>query len=246
MLKLYDSPYSNGVYRPGKSDPALWSPPVPTRLPGRVSLPPSAPARPIPDDAPVVAPSRGWRARNWLRKLVNGSHVIPAVAGLARRVGLLVGYAELRLRKFDGASGAVIDYGVVSRRLVTTAGVAFLAGCFDNTNEAESMNYHGFGTGTTAENASDTALVTEFTTQYAVDNTRPTGTQSKSTNTYTTSADFAPDSGGTLAVTEHGLFNQAATGGGTLFDRSVFSAVNVVAGSDTLSADWTGTFPSGG
>ena len=34
----------------------------------------------------------------------------------------------------------------------------------------------------------------------------------------------------TAAIVEHGIFSQAATGGGTLLDRSVFSAINVASG----------------
>ena len=34
----------------------------------------------------------------------------------------------------------------------------------------------------------------------------------------------------TAAITAWGLLSQAATGGGTLFDRQVFSAINVASG----------------
>jgi hypothetical protein len=46
-------------------------------------------------------------------------------------------------------------------------------------------------------------------------------------------------------VTEHGIFSQAATGGGTLWDRSVFSAINVVSG-DSIQFTYTCTVSSGG
>lgn len=55
---------------------------------------------------------------------------------------------------------------------------------------------------------------------------------------------ISPDSGGTLAITEHGLFSAASAG--TLWDRTVFAAVNLVAGSDSLQVTHTTTFPSGG
>lgn len=134
--------------------------------------------------------------------------------------------------------GEVWDYGMVGCHLIVTAGKNYLAGCMDNTNEPENLKYHGFGTGATAAAAGDTALQTELTTQYATDNVRPTGSQTKSTNVYTTVATLSPDSGGTIAITEWGLLSQAATGGGTLFDRQVFSAVNLVAGSDSLQATY--------
>lgn len=133
--------------------------------------------------------------------------------------------------------GQVTDYGVLSRRKVTTAGVAYLRNCFLGTSEPEVINYHGFGTGTTAESNGDTALVTELTTQYATDNTRLTGTQGNNgANVYRTQATLSPDTGGTIAITEHGVFTAATAG--TLWDRSVFSAVNLVAGSDSLQVTY--------
>jgi hypothetical protein len=110
----------------------------------------------------------------------------------------------------------------------------------NNTNEPEVLKYHGFGTGTTAAAVGDTTLQTELTTQYAADNTRPTATQSVSTNVYTTVGLLSPDTGGTIAVTEFGLFS--ASSSGTLYDRQTFSAYNLVAGSDSLQTTHTLTF----
>jgi hypothetical protein len=134
--------------------------------------------------------------------------------------------------------GEVVDFGLAGRHLVTTAGKNYVAQYFDASVADGALKFHGFGSGTTAAAAGDTALQTEYTTQYATDNVRPTGSQAHSGATYTTVATFAPDSGGTLAVTEWGLLSQAATGGGTLFDHQVFSAVNLVAGSDSLSTTY--------
>lgn len=144
--------------------------------------------------------------------------------------------------------GLITNYGVLSTRVVTTAGVGFVVDGFQNLVELENMKFHGFGTGTNAENASDSALQTELTTQYATDNVRPTGTTTEgaSANIYRTVATLSPDSGGTIAITEHGVLSQAAVAGGVLFDRSVFSAVNLVAGSDSLQATYDATFASGG
>jgi hypothetical protein len=143
-------------------------------------------------------------------------------------------------------NGVWMELGLASLRVVTDAGVNYLAACFDNTNEPELFKFHGFGTGTGAEATSDTALGTELTTQYNPDNTRPTGSQAHATNTYTTIATLSPDSGGTIAVTEHGVFTQAATAGGTLLDRSKFAAVNLNAGADSLQMTYTLTLTSGG
>ena len=143
--------------------------------------------------------------------------------------------------------GDVTAYGTLSTRVVTTAGVGFIVDAFQNLVEVENMQFHGFGTGTTAEAAGDTALVTEETTQYNPDSTRPTGTRTEgaSANIYRTVGTYSPDAGGTRAITEHGIFSQAATGGGVLLDRSVFSAVNLVAGSDSLQVTYELTFTAG-
>jgi hypothetical protein len=181
--------------------------------------------------------ARRWRRRNRLRILLSGELLLPALCWLLRRVlprgvGLLT--AELRgvVRRADGTT---LDLGLVGRHLVVTAGKNYLAACFPGTNEPENMKYHGFGTGTTAAAAGDTALQTELTTQYATDNTRPTGSQSSSTNTYTTAGTLSPDA--TVAITEWGLLSQAANSGGTLFDRQVFSALNLVSG-DSLTTTY--------
>lgn len=199
----------------------------------------------VPPVPPAVRrPSRSWRLRQFAKNLRDGSYLIPLLARAARRFGLLVGYGELYGRVLH-ADGTVTDLGLLGRRLITDAGVAYLtADMAGGGSDINLFKYHGFGTGTTAENASQTALVTELTTEYTTNSTRPTGSQSSSTNTYTTVATLSPDSGGTLAITEHGLFS--ATSAGTLWDRTVFSAVNLVAGSDSLAATYVGTFPSGG
>lgn len=181
-----------------------------------------------------------WRTRN-LRNLQRGLRRVAA----ARAIGIGHMYGTLRLVKHRGSDGAVIDYGLASMRVVTTAGVNYIVDAFQNTTEVENLKYHGFGTGGTAEASGDTALVTELTTQYASDSTRPTGTTTEgaSANIYRTVATLSPDSGGTIAITEHGVFS--ATSAGTLLDRSLFSAVNLVAGSDSLQATYDLTFAAG-
>lgn len=164
----------------------------------------------------------------------------------ARLMGVPVHYGAVFHRVQRGRHGQWIEFGLASLRVVTDAGVAYLAGCMDNTNEPEVFKYHGFGTGTGAEAAGDTALGTELTTQYATDNTRPTGSQAHASNTYTTVGTLSPDTGGTIAITEHGIFSQASNAGGTLLDRSKFSAVNLVAGADSLQTTYVLTFSSGG
>lgn len=183
-----------------------------------------------------------WHLENWVRyrwrelPLCLLIWSLPLLKLLVPGLTVLWGETRLRLLRRDGTW---IDYGLAGRHLITTAGKNYLAGCFNNTNEAEVFLYHGFGTGTTSAAAGDTALQTELTTQYATDNVRPTGSQSVTTNVYTTVATLSPNAGGTIAVTEFGLFSQASNAGGTLFDRQVFSAVNVVASADSLQTTYS-------
>jgi hypothetical protein len=187
-----------------------------------------------------------WRLRNWL---TYRWRELPALATY-RLLGAVFGlvYIESALRltlKHD--DGTITDYGVVSRRVVTTAGVGFIVDAFQNLVELENLKYHGFGTGTNGELVGNTALQTELTTEYATDNTRPTGTTTEgaSANIYRTVATLSPNAGGTIAVTEHGIFDQAANSGGVLLDRSVFSAVNLVASADSLQATYELTLTAG-
>jgi hypothetical protein len=135
------------------------------------------------------------------------------------------------------ADGSIEALGVVCRRVVTDVGVGFIVDAFQNLVELEAMNAHGIGTGTNAEAAGDTALQTEV-------ETRVTGTQSEpAANQYRTVGTITATS--SRAVTEHGLFNSTTVGGSKLFDRSVFSVVNL-ATNDSIQATYTLTLTSGG
>lgn len=198
----------------------------------------------------VAKASIWWKLSNFLRYRWREIPQRVAYTILGGVSGAVLVESKLQLVKHQlMPDGSIldIDFGVVSRRVVTTAGVNFIVDAFQNLVELELMKFHGFGTGTGAEAVGDTALGAEFTTEYATDNTRPTGSQTEgSANQYVTAATFSPDSGGTLAVTEHAIFSQAATGGGTCLDRSKFTAVNLTSGSDSLTATYTFTVTSGG
>lgn len=179
-----------------------------------------------------------WRLRN-ARNIWRGARrILPAKAlGIPTMFGALF-VAKVR-------DGEVIEaLGLASLRVITDAGVAALADAFGNTFEAELFNFHGMGTGGTAEAASQTTLVTELTTEYNPNSTRATGTQTTPTNVYQTVGTNTIDSG-TPAITEHGIFSQAATGGGTMWDRSLFSAINLVSG-DGIAFTYQLTLTSGG
>lgn len=164
---------------------------------------------------------------------------------LAKAVGKLLGIAVItsELRGVLIHKGKEYDLGVLSYRKVTDNGVQFITDAWRNTVELEIMKYHGCGTGTTAEGQSDTALVTESTTALNPDSTRATGTLAGSTNTFTSVGTVTFDA--TAAITEHGLFSVSSTGSGVLFDRSLFSAINVVSG-DSIQFTYTVTLTAGG
>lgn len=187
-----------------------------------------------------------WRARNALRwGYIWGRLCRRAAILFSRLTGIPTMVGELAIR-VKGRDGRWIDYGTVCYRVVTDAGVAYFVDDLDNgagSADVSNFNYHGCGTGTNAEDAGDTALQTESTTALNPDSTRATGTRSQpAANQYRSTGTLTFDAG--AAVTEHGLFTQAATGGGTLLDRSVFSAVNVSSG-ESIQFQYTLSLTSG-
>lgn len=180
----------------------------------------------------------------WQRR--NASNFVRSLEDQERRdEGRLPFIGHLWLAKVD-RHGAQHDLGLVSCRVVTDAGVAFLVDALQGLVEPEAMRYHGLGTGTTAEAVTQTTLVTELTTAYSTASTRPTGTLGEKTGdskTFETTATITVSAA--VAATEHGIFSQAAVPGGTLLDRSVFAVVNLGTG-ESLQATYQLTLPSGG
>lgn len=185
-----------------------------------------------------------WRLRNTLRWAFLSAWFSEWLAkAFSALTGIMTVTTRLEARLIR-ADGSVVNYGVVSRKLVTDNGAGFIVDAWQNSVELENMKYHGCGTGNTAESATDSALVTESTTITNPDSTRPTGTTTEaSQKVFQTVATTSFDGSG--AIVEHGLFSQAATGGGVLFDRSVFSAINVASG-DSIQWTYSATFNSGG
>jgi hypothetical protein len=142
-------------------------------------------------------------------------------------------------------NGDIEHLGLLSTRLITDLGVAFLVDDWDSSvTDITTMNFHGCGTGVVAENQTDSALGTESTTALNPDSTRATGTRSQpAANQYRSVGTLTFD--GAAAITEHGILSQAATGGGVLWDRSVFSAINVANG-DSIQFTYTCTLSAGG
>jgi hypothetical protein len=190
-----------------------------------------------------------WKIKNFVQHRLKEIPQYPVLM-LGYIPGVVVVTSKLSLKKFQrNEDGTIteIDYGVVGRKMVTTVGVNFIVDAFQNITEPENMKYHGFGTGGAAEAVGNTALTTEETTQYVSDNNRPTGstTEGASANIYRTVGTYSPDSGGTRAITEHGIFDQASNAGGVLLDRTLFSVVNLVAAADSLQATYELTFTAG-
>ena len=135
--------------------------------------------------------------------------------------------------------GRRVALGTVGRRVVTNAGVAYMAQDFNAATggaDVSNFNYHDSGTGTNAENVTDTAL------QTAAGPARVAGTQSNPAGgQYRTVATITY--AGTQAITEHGLFSASTVG--TLWDRTVFSAINVNSG-DSIQFTYTLTCNAGG
>lgn len=185
-----------------------------------------------------------WRLKNTLRySFLKGWLAKHLIAPFANTWGVATITSELAI-KLRKANGEWIDYGVVSYRIVTDAGVAFLVDDWDSdATDITTMHFHGCGEGVGAEAAGDTGLGTESTTDLNPDSTRATGTESQpAANQLRTVGTLTFD--GAAAITEHGIFSQAATGGGTLWDRSVFAAINVVSG-DSIQFTYTCTLTSG-
>lgn len=169
-----------------------------------------------------------WKFQNWKAWLRSIPQRVMYLAGVSAWV------ASLTL-VVTRADGTVERLGVVSNRVVTTAGVTLMATQL-STNTAPSWNYHDSGTGAAAEAIGNTALGT------AAGPARVAGTQSNpSAGVYRTIATISYTA--TLAITEHGLFS--ASTAGTLLDRSVFAAVNVANG-DSIQFQYDLTLAAGG
>lgn len=183
-----------------------------------------------------------WRAHHFVTRLLPDWPRL-ALATVARCCGVPVMISRLS-GVLIRANGERVNYGLLSTRVVTTAGVWFLVDAWQNSVELEIMKYHGVGTGTNAEGAGDTALQTESTTALNPDSTRATGSLAEGAtgNIFRSIGTVTFDA--SAAITEHGIFSQAATGGGTLWDRSVFSAINVVSG-DSIQFTYDVTFSAG-
>jgi len=160
---------------------------------------------------------------------------------MAMAVSRVTGYPLVRgsLRAFVSRNGQTVDLGILSYRVVTTAGVVFLVDAVDNgSQDATTINYHACGTDNTPESVNDVALGAEIT----VRTSRVAGLKAQSIPTgidYTATQSFT----GPENVVEHGLFSDIA--GGVLWDRSVFATIAVTNG-DSIQWVYSLVFGTGG
>lgn len=177
-------------------------------------------------------PSLAWRLRNF-------PHFWRGLWRLlvSRYLGIATMYGTLSI-KVMRRDGTIEDYGIVTYRAITDEHVAHIATALaGTTTRISDYDYHDAGTGTTAEAAGDTALVTPYGGSRASGTpSNPASNQYRSVGTISFSGSFA--------ITEHGLFS-AASATDELLDRSVFSAINVVSG-DSIQFTYTATYTSGG
>lgn len=158
----------------------------------------------------------------------NTSKYLPGGLTFHTNLSAVLRHADGTTEEFDFGSG-----------LVTTAGVNYgandMAGAI-GAADISLFNYHASGTGTTAAAIGDTALQTDSgVARVAGTQSSPTAGQARSVATMSYTS--------TLAITEWGLFS--AVTGGTLWDRKVFTAINVVNG-DSIQFTYTVTWNSGG
>lgn len=110
---------------------------------------------------------------------------------------------------------------------MTNAGFAELAGLAGNTGSCTAFTALGYGTGTTAKTASDTALETEVA-RAAATVTRSTTTVTNDTLSLTKTFTIT----GTATLSEIGVLNNA-TSGGTLLGSEVISPTRSVVSGDS-------------
>lgn len=176
-----------------------------------------------------------WKLKNNLRWAYIKGWIAKYIAGpIANLFGVATILGELKAIHYK-KDGTYVDYGVVGRRVVTTAYCQFMVDQHQTeTSEVGDFKYHEMGTGGTAENAADTDIET-------VHGSVGTGTQTEGTTVQYQSVGTI-SAAGTAAIVEHVLMSQSSTG--TLMDRTVFSAVNIVSG-DSIQFTYTITYTAG-
>ncbi len=190
----------------------------------------------------IGRPVQWWRA---LWKALIGAGVVASTVGFA---AFLSQYGRVdqpeamyRLLSQPVVRNIFLGLGSIVPGLVVTGGANFLAADFASGQASpriSAMNFHDSGTGTVAATSTDSGLQTQ-----AGPGTRATGVQSQpgTVNIYRSVGTIAYTTG--LAITEWGLFSASTSG--TMWDRRVFGAINVVNG-DSIQFTYSLTCNAGG
>ena len=171
----------------------------------------------ITDKAPI-----SWRIAQWLRSdRISGLLGKWAADAISKIFGIVTMTGQLQAVRIDGETGRRTNYGIVSRRLVTTAFVEFMVDQLQaETSVWGDFKFHDSGVGVTGAVVGNTDIeTTDGESRVAgsqIEGATAEIYKSVGTITYTT----------TKAITEHGLFSIIT--GGTLLDRHTFTAINVV------------------
>lgn len=171
-------------------------------------------------------------------KLRNLPHVLPGL--VQGKIAHLCGMNHMAARLYavkHGADGRRVDYGLIGTQKITTAFCEFMVDQLQTETSAwGDFKYHDSGVGTTGEANGDTDMETTD------GESRATGTQTEGTSVQYVSVGTINYTT-TKAITEHGLLNDASAG--TLMDRTVFAAINVVSG-DSVQFTYTLSCSAGG
>ncbi len=177
-----------------------------------------------------------WKIRNQARWGYIKGWLARYIAGpIANFFGVTTIMGELRA-VLTHADGTTVNYGVLGRRVVTTAYCEFMV----DQHQTESsvigdFKFHDSGVGTTNEASGDTDIETTD------GESRATGTQVEQSSIIYRSVGIIPYTT-TKAITEHGLFSAAT--GATLMDRTEFAIINVVNG-DSIQYTYGITYTAG-
>ena len=140
------------------------------------------------------------------------------------------GFIRLQIRDKDGN---IRDDTGFMENVITNTGLAAMAGLVGNTGSQIAFTYLAVGSGSTAASASQTALVTEITTNGLQ---RASATVSRSTTNQTNDTlqfDKTWSASGALTVEEIGVFNDATTG--IMLARKVTGTKTLASGEDLIA-----------
>lgn len=162
-----------------------------------------------------------------MQEKANFNDLLAARQGAQKAEGLNIsGQVHILLKNPDGS---IKDEETIDNLVVTT-GRYHIADQLSGLTAA-AMSHMAIGTGTTAADATDTALETELDRNALTSKTQGTSTDA---NKVTYICEWAAGDG-TGAITEAGVFNSASAG--TMLCRSVFAVKNKASG-DSLTMTW--------